>query len=154
MSIARTGPYHPHGAYDELIRVITGTLAKAWDGAKESASLHLARAMASMCVEKHVPVVTLNYDLIIDNLLHETGKWNPDFGYGAHLEEPFHEQFDFVERQVPGSPLPLMNPGTILLKLHGSLNWGIRTSQHPDGTERVEVVSVDKYENLTVPARN
>ena len=52
--------YHPHGAYDELIRVITDTLAKAWDGAKESASLHLARAMASICVEKHVPVLTLN----------------------------------------------------------------------------------------------
>lgn len=142
--------FNRKAAYDQLVWVITNTLAPAWDGALESPSLPFARLLAKNCVAEQVPIVTLNYDLIMDNLLHETKSWNPDFGYGAKLQSPFDEHFDTMDKQVPGSVAPLMHPGTLLLKLHGSLNWGIRKAPHPDGTNPVEILSSDKLENLAV----
>ena len=126
-------------AYNRLIWVITDTLADSWQAAKQSKSLPLVRSLARKSVAQEIPIITLNYDLIIDNLLHETGRWNAEYGYGTHLQTPFDE---FLEN-VPINAVPIRFPSTVLLKLHGSLNWGIRLAPYPDGTHPVQIFSSD-----------
>lgn len=58
-------------------------------------------------------VISFNYDLLIDNALISTGRWQPISGYG-------------IKCNLLSSEMPLNNYITAnisLLKLHGSLNW-------------------------------
>lgn len=70
--------------------------------------LHNAHAyseFASRIVQPEDRIVTFNYDVALDSMLRESGKWNVGDGYG------------FTAEGLPcGSTVKL-------LKLHGSINW-------------------------------
>lgn len=57
-------------------------------------------------------IISFNYDLLIDNALLSTGKWQPTKGYGIDCRLLSTEEFNISFPQK-----------IKLLKLHGSLNW-------------------------------
>jgi hypothetical protein len=103
---------------------------------------------AGHCVSKRIDCITFNYDDLLDQALweffprHAPGSaWNPDWGYGfpCRLSETCirHVSYDYQ-----GSP-------TLLLKLHGSVNWRVPIGQPrpltPDGVTHHELWSADYH---------
>lgn len=65
-------------------------------------------------------VVSFNYDPLIDTALQASGRWHPATGYGLHVRGILTETEDpFLTR------LPPPDSQVVLLKPHGSMNWGI-----------------------------
>lgn len=57
-------------------------------------------------------VVTFNYDVMIEDMLAELGRWNPSVGYG------FWSLLDPKSRQSIGDVVQVLKP-------HGSVNWDV-----------------------------
>jgi hypothetical protein len=78
-------------------------------------------------------VISFNYDLSLDAVLHETGIWHPATGYGLSFQEyldPSEIESMLAEEASGGEPwlkahrFPAVPPSRWrLLKPHGSLNW-------------------------------
>ncbi len=66
-------------------------------------------------------ILTLNYDTCLDSALHRAG-WNPKTGYKL---TGGHQKCTWLRKTVP-NPNGLKN--VVLLKLHGSLNWWVRSA--------------------------
>jgi len=60
--------------------------------------------------------VSMNYDILLDRVLHLSGSHVPDYGIDAFYEER--------------KPQPIDRSVVTLLKLHGSLNWRVCESCH------------------------
>jgi|GEM_PF-3851715 len=75
----------------------------------------LIKCFVDFLKEKNAVVITFNYDLILEKFLKEDG-WNPITGYNMEFYMPFSTQ-----QYPPGGKF--QSPA--ILKLHGSLNWGI-----------------------------
>ncbi len=91
--------------------------------------------------------MTFNYDLLLDQLLRDTNDWLPFDGYGVRIPlawpDPRVTELETTailrqERLASGRYLYSAFSKSVLLKLHGSLNWGIRYVPSP-GSGPVEL---------------
>ncbi|TGL19740.1 hypothetical protein EHQ47_16725 [Leptospira bourretii] len=80
-------------------------------------------------------IISFNYDLLIEHYLQKNTQWNPIYGYHMPFYPPFSYQpyNDHIQR-IGGS----------ILKLHGSLNWGLPPE---------EILNA-KYEKLILDTEN
>jgi len=76
-------------------------------------------------------VISFNYDCLIDYALkvHGDNKWNPRWGYAFPLNR---YTLAGEDHWSPASPASRKEESVVLLKLHGSLNWQLPTT---DGGE-------------------
>jgi hypothetical protein len=149
--------------YDQLVHIIGGTLTAV----SASVTGRSNRAMAVKfgarssypgdhswkiysrfiedLIDRHAVIITFNYDLLIEFLLRSTGSWGMHDGYGIEIplnDEALPQQL----RRRATSPLNSSAPSAcILLKLHGSINWGV-----PIITKRN--VPVDRVQRLVLAA--
>lgn len=135
-------------AYRQLLDVVKYTLAPLWDEVRSGDLVVSAGNLANACVENNVPIISFNYDLLFDNLLHQTGKWNEFRGYGSPLNATVDAEITRMGLPPIAAMLAQKPVNTVLLKLHGSLNWGTRTVPHPDGTQPVEVNAMSALRGL------
>jgi hypothetical protein len=127
--------------YDELVEIIVGVLSDASKSEAESQEVRKTYdRFAAHLSSKETTVITFNYDLLIDNLLMQTGQWHRYDGYGVNIPmvddampTPRHT---FIRQPTPR--LTLANVS--LLKLHGSINWGTPTIH--DHTETIYQIPV------------
>ena len=119
-------------AYDQLMEVILGTLNDIYSRPRDQNTKDLFAEFARNLVEQKIHVITLNYDLLLDQLLKDTAKWFPLDGYGVDL--PLNTGRKVQDRLNRG-----LRSTTALLKLHGSLNWGKRYVPHEDGSHPIEM---------------
>ena len=134
-------------AYDQLIGIIRDTLEGILDRARSDDVRLLYKAFGEAIVFGKIPLITFNYDLLIDQLLRNTNGWFPIDGYGVRiplawpdpqatgLETP---EMIRKERLIAGGYAFAALSKSVLLKLHGSLNWGARYVSAP-GAEPVEL---------------
>ena len=122
---------HRSLAYEELIELIILSLSKA--STEPALSTDVKNAydrFAEHIVDTKSTVITFNYDLLIETLLRNSKGWHPYHGYGVHLP--------LVYDAMPTSPHTFLDQKIIededmtwdevtVLKLHGSINWGIPT---------------------------
>jgi hypothetical protein len=95
----------------QLVFMIRWTLLKIQEG---GAPEDYQRLVGHLRAED--ALVSLNYDLLLDQALMASGRWFPNDGYGI----PFDALYTDAEWVRPVPPTTSAWP---LLKLHGSLNW-------------------------------
>jgi hypothetical protein len=99
-------------------------------------------AQALVGLRNKVKVITLNYDLLIDQLLRDTNEWFPIDGYGFDLQlagsRSNSEELPQAKTLMGKRPTQTLSAMT-LLKMHGSLNWGTRNLIYSDGTSPIEI---------------
>ncbi len=93
--------------------------------AREDSHLHRAEleSFARCCLSHQATCITFNYDDVLDEALYRTTTpdgpaghgWNPDTGYGFYCR-----RFPTVLGTTYWDP---PQPTSLLLKLHGSVNW-------------------------------
>jgi len=122
-------------AYEQLVKVIMGTLKEIYVTPRGDDEAAIFRRFAGVVAAGAMSVVTLNYDLLLDQLLIDTGNWSPrDGGYGVALNIAGAQKAPpGIAHAAPDNPPPKQ---ALLLKLHGSLNWGKRTSDMRTGPVR------------------
>ncbi len=123
-------------AYSDLLLIIADTL-KGISAAPRTLEIRdLYADFAKALVSLEIPVISFNYDLLLDQFLFDTKQWRPFDGYGATFS---HAKKTEDERSK-----------TALLKLHGSLNWGVRDVSYEDGRTPIELAPV--FNETLVPA--
>jgi hypothetical protein len=128
--------------YDQLVNIITGTLSAAsasvagrygWAmrrkiSRNEFSGDHQWEAYSRFAQEligRHAIIITFNYDLLIEFLLRSTGSWGMHDGYGIDIP-PIDEAMPPQLRRTDSPPPESTTPSScLLLKLHGSINWGV-----------------------------
>jgi hypothetical protein len=103
-------------------------LKPVYDKARSPEVKKLFSSFAQVVVDRNITILSLNYDLLIDQLLKDTGQWYPFAGYGVDLP-------------LAGSPSARIPAPcrSALLKLHGSLNWVKRNLKRADGSSPLEL---------------
>jgi hypothetical protein len=119
---------HRAEAHRQLIDVILDTLKPIYDKPRSPEVKKVFSKFAQLVIDRHSTVLSLNYDLLIDQLLKDTGQWYPLAGYGV----------DFPVVGSPGERASAPCPSA-LLKLHGSLNWVKRNLRYADGSHPLEL---------------
>lgn len=107
---------HRNDIYIELLDLIASTYGKPMTVVPRSRNV--LKQFSQKLVHDGSNVLMFNYDCILDSFLAETGAWDCRSGYGTllrHISDCFHEV-----RIPEGTPSSMS-----LLKLHGSVNWGI-----------------------------
>lgn len=128
-------------AYTDLLKIITATLeglqSRPREGVKDA-----FRQFAEVVVDNGIQIITFNYDLVLDQLLRDTGKWFPIDGYGVRIPLTSPERYTAADEAAAKEARGIKPEGYLsrsdLLKLHGSLNWGVRrvpTISNPTGVE-------------------
>jgi len=136
-------------AYKQRIEIIVWTLRDIYDKPRSPEVKKLFSAFSGAVIDRNISLITLNYDLLIDQLLKDTGKWLPVFGYGVELP------LAGLLRNDP-RPRGVIRPAigqSVLLKLHGSLNWGRRNVRYSDGSQPVEL-SPFESDSRILPIQN
>jgi hypothetical protein len=122
--------------YDQLVMIIANTLNAASAsvaGRSSRAPLHrgqpwidiqwdLYSRFAEELVKRQAFIITFNYDLLVEFLLRSTGVWNMADGYGIDI--PLINELLPPELGRSARPEPSQPSSCVLLKLHGSINWG------------------------------
>lgn len=121
-------PEHRSVAYDELVELIVLSLSKASTAPASSMQIQDAyNKFIEHVVEAKSTVITFNYDLLLENLLTKYG-WQPYHGYGVNVP-PVYEAMPTARhtylRQSLNEASDMRWHEVTLLKLHGSINWGI-----------------------------
>lgn len=121
-------------AYDQLLQIIVETLGNHIHGpAMNRPPTDVFVKVGAFAAKHGVPVITFNYDLVFDQLLLGTQLWSPIDGYGVRIPLAYPsgspltgEVLENNERiRRTGSRFGRIS-NTVLIKLHGSLNWGTR----------------------------
>jgi hypothetical protein len=117
--------------YAELVRIIARFLAEASAGDAVAAETHEVYVrFAHHVVENESVVITFNYDLLLEKLLTATGRWNMNHGYGIYIPSA-HDALVSVQNYLIDrhlhQPSDLVRGAATVLKLHGSINWGMPT---------------------------
>ncbi|RHX83914.1 SIR2 family protein [Leptospira stimsonii] len=86
--------------------------------------------------ESETPIISFNYDTIIEHFLLKDDDWDLATGYSLPV-------YDFFTNEKHNRDLR-KNNNTRLLKLHGSLNWGIPPEEIYNQT--VEKIYLSKYQ--------
>jgi hypothetical protein len=130
--------------YDQLVLIIAGTLT-AVSASVAGRANHAMRTrfgarfpgdyvwdlysrFAKDLIDRHAVIVTFNYDLLIEFLLRSTGSWGMHDGYGIEIpliDEALPPQLRRQNTSQSNSSKPSL---CTLLKLHGSINWGVPIS--------------------------
>jgi hypothetical protein len=124
---------HREAAYADLVQIIQKTLADIYDFPRTAATKDAFAEFGRYVVKHHIPVVTFNYDLVLDQILRDTDRWFPIDGYGVRipitLPEPQASAVEEEEEEKTkfGKNRMSMLSENMLLKLHGSLNWDCGT---------------------------
>ncbi len=126
-------------AYKQLIEIIVWTLRDIYDKPRSPEVKKLFSAFSGAAIDRNSSLITLNYDLLIDQLLKDTGKWHPVSGYGVELPLAGFLKNDPRLRDVIHRAFDQDLSKSVLLKLHGSLNWGRRNVRYSDGSQPVEL---------------
>lgn len=71
--------------------------------------------LATHCVTNNIPIISFNWDSLMDDALFVTQKWNYATGYGVSFKWMYLDG-----KQERFSSIPSM---CVLLKPHGSMNW-------------------------------
>lgn len=111
--------------YGQLISIVTDTLSGIQDHPVNKNVQDTYKKFVDKVVKNRTNIITFNYDLILDKLLLDTGRWLHTTGYGVEI--PLD-----VECLVP-----MDNSKMQYLKLHGSLNWSRRIVPHPKYGDRI-----------------
>lgn len=136
-------PFDRDAAYRQLLEVVRQTLSSVWPKLTANGAHRHLVYLATRCAELQVPIVTFNYDLTLDNALYLTDAWSPIDGYGFRPSLMLGKYENLMTPQISK-----VSSKTLLLKLHGSLNWGIRRIPHTDGTRPVEISPSDYMRSL------
>ncbi len=73
------------------------------------------KRLALHCVENGIPLISFNWDTLMDDALFSTSKWNFETGYGIDFYRMYCDG-----KQIADKP---KSSNCILLKPHGSINW-------------------------------
>lgn len=114
--------------YRQLISIVTDTLGLIQDYPEKEEFRDIYQRFANNIVKNETNIITFNYDLILDNFLHNTGAWTVQSNYGVEI--PYDGKF-----LARGGDLKMQ-----YLKLHGSLNWGRRIVPHPKYGDRIVMI--------------
>jgi hypothetical protein len=92
-------------------------------------------------VQTDAVVLTFNYDLLLEELLSATNKWQMYDGYGVNIPLVYEAlpTASFVPPPV-NDYRPRQRSNVILLKLHGSINWGIPINQATDHMDKGDLI--------------
>lgn len=112
--------------YDDLIRLIQSTLRASHVIMRNNMNTEFYAAFAQHLIKENSTVISFNYDLLLDALLYDTGQWFGWNGYGADIP-PADTAFPLAYRRIIQPPSNPMALTVTLLKMHGSINWGIPT---------------------------
>ena len=109
-----------HHEYAFLLTELKQAFLRRIRNAMDSTEVSLdAMKFARHCAKLSATCVTFNYDCYLDEALYATRSWDPGWGYGFFCRPSSHTVAqDPLERVLPSE--------TLLLKLHGSLNWRTR----------------------------
>ena len=115
-------PYdHHHRSADqfafllaELKAAFLRTMQHALDGTEMGRESDIV-AFARHCADTNATCITFNYDDLLDAGLHAAGNWNPYWGYGFFCQPSANTVSGFSQGPHASASL--------LLKLHGSINW-------------------------------
>ena len=109
-------------AFDETIFLAAHILNEIQNGPRSEAYENFV----SKC-DASDTVVTFNWDTLLDRAFANSGRWNPDDGYGVRFESLLDGQWR----------APTDQPSSKLLKLHGSTNWLVHyVTRHLTSGER------------------
>lgn len=97
--------------YTQLVFFFACTVNEIQNGPVSPAHQRLVAQLGDADV-----LLTFNWDTLVDRALHESGRWNLDYGYGFTPKEVFRDGW-----AAPATRPPAAAPK--LLKLHGSTNW-------------------------------
>jgi hypothetical protein len=131
--------------YDQLVNIISDTLNAATASVMGRRSTHSKRrppdvrwevysSFVRHLVEKRAVLITFNYDLLLELFLTDTQHWRMDDGYGIHIPlilelSPIYEPSIDLANNAGKS-------ACLLLKLHGSINWGSPVTGTGNQTQR------------------
>ncbi len=109
-----------HHEYAFLLTELKQAFLQRIENAMDSTEVNRdVMKFARHCAELSATCVTFNYDCYLDEALYATKSWDPGWGYGFFCRPSSHT--------VAQNPLEGVLPSeTLLLKLHGSLNWRTR----------------------------
>lgn len=151
-------PLEPReAAYADLVEVIKRTLDDIYDNPVDASTKDLFSKFTRAVVRlrNRVVVITLNYDLLIDQLLRDTNEWFPVDGYGFELPfagfAPSTSERLIAEARLQKGKRAEEPLSAMLLKMHGSLNWGTRNLSYPDGTSPIELEPLGALPSNDVP---
>ncbi len=78
--------------------------------------------LASYILNNGGDVISFNWDILLDEAMNDTGKWNYEDGYGIKFKDVIYK---YKENKDSASQNKSNN---LILKAHGSINWYSRTS--------------------------
>lgn len=125
--------FDKRAAYEQLIEIVMlvlGNIGTSKTLKDNEPNYNAFKKIADQCISDNVAVLSFNYDLLMDNLLKDTQGWEPVYGYGQQMRTVAKELGTLVKKR---------EQATVLLKLHGSLNWGQRHVPYSDGTMPIEL---------------
>jgi hypothetical protein len=103
-----------------------------WKATEATTARHIAKAWMGQVLRDGDVLITCNYDLLLEQLLWDAGRWSPRDGYGLDFR---------IVQLLPGyEKAQLASPSlNRLLKLHGSAGWfeNTRTGRAFAGAELV-----------------
>ncbi|RHX84757.1 hypothetical protein [Leptospira stimsonii] len=136
--------------FDQLIGLITSSIVNRQISQSISNGTHknseILGKLKKYILSNKSGVVTTNYDLIMDNLLLNSGYWFPGTGYGPIMDPVPHITRN-IESQFKSSNY-YCESEIKLLKLHGSLNWAVPVHQAPWKTNECYLNPPNTRENL------
>lgn len=137
--------------YAELVRIIARFLAAASARDAMNDEMHEVYArFVRHIVEDQSVVITFNYDLLLEKLLIATGRWNMNHGYGIYIPSA-HDALISVQNYLIDrhlrQPTDLVRDAVTVLKLHGSINWGMPTIS-ADKSESFYLMQTEDYQLL------
>jgi hypothetical protein len=115
--------------YDQLLEIILDTFDVAHFHPINDETKNIYSAFGDKLAANESVVISFNYDLLLEYLLFDKGHWRGFDGYGAKIP-PIDEATSLPIAK--GEP-SYLNPETdqkskvLILKPHGSVNWGVPT---------------------------
>jgi len=73
--------------------------------------------LASYILKYGGEVISFNWDILLEEAMNDTGKWNYEEGYGIEFKDVVHK---YKENEDSASQ---NKPNNLILKTHGSINW-------------------------------
>jgi hypothetical protein len=131
--------------YDDLVAIIVRMLTAASStvvNMQGRAGWTYYSRFIEHLTQTNARVLTFNYDLLLEELLSATNQWQMYDGYGVYLPliqnalpTPSFGAADTHDYKVRPSP-----SNVTLLKLHGSINWGIPINQAAHHMDRGDLI--------------
>ena len=72
--------------YRQLVDVIKYILLNSYDTPEKSEIRDVYQKFANILVENNMNIISFNYDLILDSLLKNSGRWSESTGYGYKMK--------------------------------------------------------------------